>query len=655
MRFVILGVALALLSSAALAQSLSAADAAAKFGARENVSSVSISPDGTKVAYITPRSGQGNALYTVDLASGAARLATAADGNPLRLRNCRWVANDRLLCALLSYQKGAGEIVIASRLIAMDADGGNLKLLSQLPGSRSIGWTEDGGDIVDYLPDEDGSVLMGRVFVPEGRIGSLIEKRDEGFGIEKIDTRTGRTTAFEEPKREAAEYITDGRGVVRIMGVQPLKGDGYHHETINYRYRLTGEKGWQPLSSYNILTRDGFEPYAVDAEKNVAFGFKKKNGRLALYSVALDGSRAETMLFEHPQVDVDGLLRVGRQRKVVGATYAVDARRAHYFDAEFEKLDTSLGRAVRLPQSDIIDASLDMSRLLMRAGSDTDPGSYYVFDRAAKRLNKILLARPALEGVKLATVKPITYRASDGTMVPGYLTMPPDGTAKNLPAIVLPHGGPEARDEWGFDWLAQFYANRGYAVLQPNFRGSTGYGDTWFQKNGFQSWRAAVGDVVDAGRWLVSEGIADAKKLGVVGWSYGGYAALQSGVIAPDVFKAIVAIAPVTDFRMTIDESKGYSNYLIERERVGSGPHIREGSPAQNASAIQVPVLLVHGDYDRNVEISQSRFMEDKLKGAGKRVELMVFPGLDHSLDDSAARAQMLKRSDDFLRASMGM
>jgi dipeptidyl aminopeptidase/acylaminoacyl peptidase len=203
--------------------------------------------------------------------------------------------------------------------------------------------------------------------------------------------------------------------------------------------------------------------------------------------------------------------------------------------------------------------------------------------------------------------------------------------------------------------LAQFYANRGYAVLQPNFRGSTGYGDAWFQNNGFRSWRLAVGDVADAGRWLVSEGIADPSKLAIVGWSYGGYTALQANVIAPDLFKAAVAIAPVTDFKSTIDESRGWSNWLIERERVGSGPHIREGSPAQNAAAIKAPVLLFHGDMDLNVDIRQSRLMADRLRDAGKKQELIVYRGLSHSLADSAARADMLRRSDQFLRASMGM
>jgi dipeptidyl aminopeptidase/acylaminoacyl peptidase len=228
-----------------------------------------------------------------------------------------------------------------------------------------------------------------------------------------------------------------------------------------------------------------------------------------------------------------------------------------------------------------------------------------------------------------------------------------------LPAIVLPHGGPSARDEWGFDWLSQFYASRGFAVLQPNFRGSAGYGDAWFEKNGFRSWELAIGDVLAAGRWLVSEGIADPAKLSIVGWSYGGYAALLSAVVDPTLFKAVVAIAPVTDLETLKQESGssfsfGHSGHEFVTDFVGTGPHVREGSPAQRADRIKVPVLLFHGGLDRNVSISQSQTMCSRLTAAGGKCELVTWEELDHQLDDSSARTQMLRRSEEFLRAAIG-
>jgi dipeptidyl aminopeptidase/acylaminoacyl peptidase len=216
-------------------------------------------------------------------------------------------------------------------------------------------------------------------------------------------------------------------------------------------------------------------------------------------------------------------------------------------------------------------------------------------------------------------------------------------------------GGPGARDEWGFDWLSQFFAARGFAVLQPNFRGSTGYGSAWFQQNGFRSWKTAVGDVDDAGRWLVKQGIAAPSKLAIVGWSYGGYAALQSAVMDPGLFKAVIAVAPVTDLETLRAEAQGFTSFRLVDAFIGRGPHVREGSPARNADRIKVPVLLFHGDMDQNVGIGESRLMADRLRDAGGKVELVEFKGLDHQLDDSAARTKMLDRSDNSLKTALAL
>jgi dipeptidyl aminopeptidase/acylaminoacyl peptidase len=348
------------------------------------------------------------------------------------------------------------------------------------------------------------------------------------------------------------------------------------------------------------------------------------------------------------------VIRLGRRGRVIGATYTTEKRQAVYFDPELKALAAQLSRALpNAPLMNFMGASDDEKKLLIWAGSDSDPGTYYLLDRATKKMTPLMLVRPELEGVKLASVRPVSYRAADGTMIPAYLTLPPGKGEKGLPAIVMPHGGPSARDEWGFDWLAQYYANRGYAVLQPNFRGSAGYGSQWFQTNGFQSWRTAIGDVNDAGRWLVSQGIADPGKLAIVGWSYGGYAALQSAVVDPSLYKAIVAVAPVTDLGEARVEWAGFTNSENVRDFFGTGPHLEQGSPARHADQFKAPVLMFHGTLDRNVAVQESRLMRDRLKGAGKQVELVEFDKLDHQLDDSNARAQLLRRSDEFLRAAL--
>ncbi|HYG47438.1 MAG TPA: S9 family peptidase [Allosphingosinicella sp.] len=635
------------------------ADPPAAFGAREGVLDIALSPSGGKVAFIAPGPGRSTLLYTVPVGSDSEpRLALSADGKPERLSSCGWVSEQRLICTVYMVVDTVvpGQPTGATRLVGVDADGGNVKLLSRRVRADDLYVSLGGGEVIDWQPGTEGAVLMGREYVPEGRSGTNIQDSREGYGVDRIDTSSLASKTVEPPRKGAVEYISDGRGNIRIMAVADVAGaTGYDSGKTTYYYRTRASRDWKTLGVVTRETTVDFYPIAVDPDLDVAYGYKKAvGGRAELYSVALDGSKKEKLVFAHPEVDVDGAVRIGRAHRVVGATYATEKREAVYFDPTLAALGRSLSKALPgLPLIRFLDSSADESKLLLWAGSDTDAGRYYLFDKAAKRLGELMLARPQLENVPLATMKPVRYKAADGTEIPAYLTLPPGSDGKNLPALVMPHGGPSARDEWGFDWLVQYFAHRGYAVIQPNYRGSSGYGDAWYQKNGFQSWRSAVGDVNDAGRWLVAQGIADPARLGIFGWSYGGYAALQSGVLDPALFKAVVAVAPVTDLASFVEDSSAFTNYRLVRGFVGSGPHLREGSPAQNAASIKAPVLLFHGDFDRNVGVAQSRKMHDRLKGAGVRSELIVYPGLDHYLEEDAARTDLLRRSDAFFRQAL--
>lgn len=633
--------------------------AAAAFGALESVIDISLSPDGTKLAIVEPQGNRGMAVLVTDLTNPGKEPPSilSASGDPERINWCRWASSNRVLCNVYGSAKLDVAISYFNRIAALDADGKNMQVL-QLPGRASMSYSygTSGGEVIDWNPGENGHVLMERYYAPQRSVGTIMVRDLEGMAVDDIDSTNLRSRTVERPRTETWGYITDGVGNVRIMASEgaPMR-DGYASSKTKYLYRLKSGGGWRDLSIFDELTNEGFQPHFVDPQRDVVYGLRKLDGRLAAYSIALDGTMTETLLLARPDVDIAGFSTIGRNNRVIGVTYSTDKTYTAYVDPQIEKLTAALARALpHLPQIDLIDASQDERKLLVLASSDTDPGRYFVLDRDSKAMIEVAMNRLALDKVTLATVKPVLVKARDGVSIPAYLTLPPGSDGKSLPAIVMPHGGPESRDHWGFDWLAQYWAQIGYAVLQPNFRGSTGYGDDWFQANGFQSWALAIGDVTDAGRWLIEQGIADPKRLAVFGWSYGGYAALQSAVVAPDLFRAVVAVAPVTDFGLFTEEAREFSSFRVERDRVGSGPHIEAGSPARHAPRIMAPVLMFHGTLDVNVGIRHSQLMADRLRDAGKVGRLVTYDKLDHNLEDSGARRDMLRQSAAFLDQAFG-
>jgi dipeptidyl aminopeptidase/acylaminoacyl peptidase len=291
----------------------------------------------------------------------------------------------------------------------------------------------------------------------------------------------------------------------------------------------------------------------------------------------------------------------------------------------------------------------------VRSSDPQHPDTYWLYDTKTHQLKVLAGAYPTLQPTDLGAMKPYPYKARDGLDIHAYLTLPPGKAAHNLPVVIFPHGGPEERDSIEFDWWAQFMASRGYAVLQPNFRGSAGYG--WkFQSAGFTQWgRAMQDDVTDGVKKLIADGIADPKRICIVGASYGGYAALAGATFTPDLYACAVSVAGVSNL---IDLQNSVSGMAYWTTRIGDvdkdADALKAESPTLHADQVRAPILLMHGEKDVTVPIDQSTQERDALKKAGKDVSFVSIDGDDHYLNLASTRIRVLTEIATFLDAHIG-
>jgi dipeptidyl aminopeptidase/acylaminoacyl peptidase len=632
-------------------------DQAAKlFGTRENVRTMDISPSGNLVVMLVSERAGETGVMLADPATGAIKKISSSAGKGQYLRWCEFASETQLVCQVTGTTPYDTSIVDYSRLFTLKTDGTDAHPLGQSNSTHDASIRQFDGAIVDWLPGQSGAVLMARTYVPEvNTIGSNIQRTESGLGLDRVDLASMKRTLVVRPNDRVINYMTDGQGHVRIREMMSKDDRGEISGIEQYEFCGPDGKSWSSLGKYDERDGSGIYPIAVDAGTNSAFVLQKQDGRDALFRISLDGSGRSTLVAADKENDIDGVVRIGRGQRVVGYTFAGDQRRTVYFDSDYTNLQAALAKAIPgEPLIDFVGASADGQKLMIFASGDTHPGTFYRFDRATKHLEEIARARPQLNPAALSPVRSIRVPAADGASVPAYLTLPVGSDGKNLPAVVLPHGGPSSRDEWGFDWLPQFLAARGYAVIQPNYRGSAGYGEQWMAQNGFRGWQTSIGDVTSAAKYLVSSGIADPKRLAIVGWSYGGYAALQSAAIEPALYKAVVAIAPVTDLSLLKKQAEEFNNGDLVADFVGSGASARNGSPLRNAAAIKAPVLLVHATLDANVGIAHSDKMADALRSAGDQVEYLRIKDLDHQLDDTDTRIDMLTHIGTLLDKTIG-
>lgn len=365
-------------------------------------------------------------------------------------------------------------------------------------------------------------------------------------------------------------------------------------------------------------------------------------------------------MFADPRYDIEAIAEDPRRATSSAVLYSDDMPRARQLDPAMEKTQTALAGALSGATPVIVSSSANGSRMIVKALYSDHPPQYFLYDKAAKRLDMIAASYSALDGKIFAAKEKFDVTASDGLKIPGYLAVPAGASKKNMPLIVLPHGGPEGRDDQSFDWWSFFYAARGYLVYQPNFRGSDGYGAE-FREAGYGEWgRKMQSDITDGVKKLVADGVVDPSRICIVGGSYGGYAALAGATLTPDLYKCAVSVNGVSNLLGMLGQASRSSEIAEGYWETRIGSRFRDEaaleavSPAKIADKAGAPILLIHSRDDIVVQMGQSRQMETALKAAKKPVEFVQLNGEDHWLSRGETRTKMLQASIDFIDKYIG-
>jgi acetyl esterase/lipase len=638
--------AMAAILAAAFASPCLGAPPAEVFGNLPLIETGRLSPDGKHLATIQPVGGRDiAAIYDLTSASAPPRMVTLESAVA---SNVYWPNNDRLICVFKANlkQKFSKDIYAWSRAVSVTPDGQNAVLL--MHDQPFLKYNFGGAAVVEITREDPNSVYMEASENAEMSDHSAVIWDATSLSLYKVNVATGTADIIYHGTPQTIQILMDGHGHVvgRVEQDSSLK----NHVIIGGK-EVAGydAKGGSSISIEGLTMGDS---------PNYAVAANSASGQTGLYNWNAAGG-VGSALFVDGKYDMTDTIEDEATGRIVGVSYVDDRPRSRYFDPKLQHVQSMLeaafpGQSVTITSKD--DAG---NTYVILTEGPRNPPVLSLFTSQNHQVNTIQEAYPALHPSDLGEMKQYAYTARDGTAIDAYLTLPPGKTPHNLPTIIFPHGGPEARDMLQFDWWAQFMATRGYAVLQPNFRGSSGYG--WdFVKAGDGEWAGKVQyDVQDGVKKLIADGIADPKRICIVGASYGGYMALAGATFSPDLYRCAVSYAGLSDlahdiYRGTTFESESVS---IWKRRMGAdvdSAKLDAQSPAMHADQVKIPILLIHSEKDVTVPIEQSEIEEKALKQAGKSVEFVRLAGDDHYLQLADARIRMLKELERFLSAHIG-
>ncbi len=578
-----------------------------------------LSPDGRYLAFMKPWKNRMNVFIKKIGEPGENRVtrATARD-----VAGHFWANNNRIA---FIQDRGGNENF---HLFAVNIDGKNLKDLTPFEDVRV--------NIVDALEDISNEMLIG-----------MNRRNPQVFDVYRINIDTGDMKMIAENPGNIQGWLTDNDGKLRMA----MTTDGVNHSIL---YRQTEKKPFRTIATTNFREKL-FPLFFTYDNQYVYMASNLGRDKTAIYKYDIVNNKKLELIYEHPDVDVTGLLRSKKRKKITGAVHVTDKRHYHFFDKQRKDLQTDLEK--RLPGYEVVIASSsrDETKILVRTYSDKSLGAYYFYDLDSKAFMKIVDVSPWLDEDEMCDQKPISYESRDGLTIHGYLTLPKGKAIKNLPVVVNPHGGPWSRDHWGFNPEVQFLANRGYAVLQMNFRSSTGYGKAFWQA-GFKKWgKEMQNDISDGVGWLIGKGIADPARIGIYGASYGGYATLAGLAFTPDLYACGVDYVGVSNIFTLLATLPPYWEpgrqmfYEMVGDPITDRELLKEVSPVFHADKIKAPLFVAQGANDPRVKKAESDQIVNALKKRGIDVPYMVKENEGHGFHNEENRFDFYRAMEVFL------
>jgi dienelactone hydrolase len=601
------------------------------------VQSMALSPDGARVAIVHNLDGKSVLVVRRPEEEQFVVLLTG-DNERGNIGWVRWANSEKLLVGTrYPFHRGT-TLTMETRLLSIPAEGGEPRSVLRDASEDRWGRGDRGtyvpqfqDQIVDMLPDEKDHILVA---------WDLEEENSPG--VYRANLNSSRRRLEHRHIAGFSEWLTDRQHRVRV-------GVSRQEDRVTVHVRQADADNYQKLWSYRVFSPDMVEPLGFGADPDVLFVRKYHEGHLAVFKVDLDQPDAAQLVLALPGRDANGrLIHSGLTGEAVGLLET--GGRMLMWEEKNLAFVAALERAFAGNAVSLVSMSRDEQRYLVLTSGAGNAGTFYLGDRNAGTVSPIAYRHPDLPADGIVGNKPVSFSARNGTSIRGTLTLPSGVPATGLPAIVLAEGVPTASTLGGFDYWGEFFANRGYAVLRVNFRGSSGFGADPV-RGSIHGWgRTMHHDVVDGARWLVDQGVADAKRVCVVGESYGGYAALMGAIQAPELFRCAVSFAAVTDLVDLVEYANRYENPEVVEALVGSDKvQLRNDSPLALAGKVSVPLLLVHGTDDRVVRVHHGRAMHRALQEAKKRHRYVEQQGGDHHLTSQGQRLELFREMETFL------